>query len=62
MTDRGIERTDAVMTFDGRSRESGERVKTVDAALAAAKSCFALYKTCREAYPKACTEANLPIE
>jgi hypothetical protein len=62
MADRGIERIDAVMTFDGRSRESGERAKTVDAALAAAKSCFALYKTCRDTYPKACTESNLPIE
>ena len=39
MTDRGIERTDAVLTYDGQSRAAGERLKTVDAALAAAKAC-----------------------
>jgi hypothetical protein len=61
-TDRGLELQDAVLTYDGRSREAGDRIKTVDAALTAAKSCYALYLTCHEAFPKACSEANLPIE
>jgi hypothetical protein len=61
-TDRGLERPDAILTYDGRSREAGDRVKTIDAALAAAKQCYALYQVCREAFPKACSEANLPIE
>lgn len=61
-TDRALEKPDAILTYDGRSREAGDRVKTIDAALAAAKSCYALYQTCREAFPKACSEANLPIE
>ena len=37
MTDRGLERADAVLTYDGQSRAAGERVKTIEAALAAAK-------------------------
>jgi hypothetical protein len=62
MTDRVMERQDAVLTYDGRAREAGDHVKTIDAALAAAKPCYALYQTCREAFPKACTEAELPLE
>ena len=37
MTDRGLERDDAVLTYDGQSRAAGDRLKTIDAALAAAK-------------------------
>jgi hypothetical protein len=62
MTDRGIERVDAVLAYDGRSRDAGLKLKTVEAALAAAKSCFPLYKICRESYPKACSETDLPIK
>ncbi len=60
MTDRGIERADAVLTYDGQSRAAGERLKTVDAALAAAKSCPALYQTCQEAFSKLCKEPLAP--
>jgi len=60
MTDRGIERADAVLTYDGQSRAAGERVKTIDAGLAAAKSCPALYLACREAFSKQCNEAPVP--
>ena len=42
MTDRGIERDDAVLTYDGQSRAAGDRAKTIDEALAAANSCPAL--------------------
>ena len=61
MTDRGIERTDAVLTYDGQSRVAGERLKTIDAALTAAKACPALYHACQEAYPKACGETLSPM-
>ncbi len=60
ITDRGIERTDAVLTYDGQSRAAGERLKTVDAALAAAKACPALYQACQEAFSKQCSEPLLP--
>ena len=32
MVDRGIERSDAVLTYDGQSRAAGDRLKTIDAA------------------------------
>jgi hypothetical protein len=60
MTDRGIERADAVLTYDGQSRAAGDRVKTIDAALTAAKSCPALYQACREAFSKQCNETLAP--
>ncbi|MGH6673280.1 MAG: hypothetical protein ACRECE_12995 [Xanthobacteraceae bacterium] len=60
-TDRGLERDDAILTYDGQSRAAGERVKTIDAALAAAKICPALYRLCHAAYPKACSEPLAPL-
>jgi hypothetical protein len=60
MTDRGIERIDAVLTYDPQSRAAGDRVKSVDAALAAAQSCPALYQACQAAYPKACSDTLPP--
>jgi hypothetical protein len=60
MTDRGIERADAVLTYDGQSRAAGDKVKSIDAALAAAKSCPALYQSCHDAYAKQCNEALAP--
>lgn len=60
MTDRGLERADAVLTYDGQSRATGERLKTVDAALAAAKSCPTLYQACQEAFSKQCSEPLAP--
>jgi hypothetical protein len=61
MVDRGIERLDAVLIYDPQSRASGDRVKTIDAALAAAKVCPPLYQACREANPKACSETLVPL-
>lgn len=60
MTDRGIERADAVLTYAGQSRAAGERHKTIEAALAGVKACPALYQACREAYPKQCSEPLAP--
>jgi hypothetical protein len=60
MTDRGVERVDAVLTYDPQSRAAGDRLKTVDAALAAAQACPELYEACQAAYPKACSERLPP--
>jgi hypothetical protein len=60
MTERGIERADAVLTYDGQARAAGERLKTIEAGLAAAKACPALYRACRQAYPKQCDEPIAP--
>lgn len=57
MTDRGLERNDAVLTYDAQSSAAGDRDKTIDEALADAKACPALYRTCQEVYPKACDES-----
>jgi hypothetical protein len=59
MTERGIERIDAVLIYDPQSRAAGDRFKTVEAAQAAAQACPALYDACQAAYPKACSE-HLP--
>jgi hypothetical protein len=60
MTDRGLERADAVLTYDGPSRAAGEKLKSVDAALAAAKACPALYQSCHDAFAKQCSESLAP--
>jgi hypothetical protein len=60
MTDRGLERVDAVLVYDAQARAAGDRLKTIDAALAAAKVCPALYQICQEANPKACSERLAP--
>jgi hypothetical protein len=61
MTQRSIERAEAVLTYDGQSRAAGERLKTVEAALAAAKDCPALYQACQEAFSKQCSEPLAPL-
>jgi hypothetical protein len=53
--DRGIDRDNAVLTYDAQSRVAGDRVKTIEAALAAAKACPELYQACQAAHPKACS-------
>jgi hypothetical protein len=56
MGERGIERTEAVLTYDAYSRAAGARLKTIDAALAAAKVCPLLYQACQAAHAKECGE------
>jgi hypothetical protein len=62
MNDRGLERADAVLTYDGQSRAAGERLKTIEAALTAAKVCPALYQACQQAYSKQCYEPLPPTD
>ncbi len=61
MNDRNIERDEAVLIFDGQSRAAGDRVKTIDEAMVASRSCPALYAACQEAHAKECSEALAPI-
>jgi len=56
MTDRGLERADAVLTYDSSSRAAADRVKTIDTGQAAVQSCPALYQACRDAFSKQCSE------
>jgi len=60
MSERGIERPDAVLTYDGQSRAAGEHLKSIDAALAAAKPCTALYQACQAEHAKQCAEPLTP--
>jgi hypothetical protein len=59
--DRGLDRDNAVLTYDAQSRAAGDRVKTIETGLSAAKACPALYEACQHAYPKACGERLLPL-
>lgn len=61
VTDRGLDRDNAVLTYDGPARAAGDRDKTIDAALAAVKTCPALYEACQAAYPKACSGTLVPL-
>lgn len=61
MGERGIERTEAVLTYDAFSRAAGARLKTIDAALAAAKICPPLYQACQTAHSKECNEPLPPM-
>jgi hypothetical protein len=60
MADRGVERVDAVLTYDPQTRAAEDRLKTVEAAESAAQACPVLYQACRAAYPKACSEQLPP--
>jgi hypothetical protein len=60
MTDRGIERVDAVLIYDPQSRAAGDRAKTIDAALAAANACPALYQACQAGHSKECSDTLAP--
>jgi hypothetical protein len=60
MADRGVERVDAVLTYDPQAHAAEDKLKTVEAAQDAAVACTALYEACRAAYPKSCSERLPP--
>lgn len=60
MGERAIERPEAALTYDPHARAAGERLTSIDAALAAARACPALYRACRETHPKQCDEPLSP--
>src|SRR5271169_1267454 len=61
MTERGLERIDAVLIYDEQSRAAGDRIKTIDSALTAAQACPALYQACQRANSKMCNEPLSPL-
>jgi hypothetical protein len=61
MAQRGLERADAVLTYDGASRAAGDRLKSIEAALSATKDCPAVYHACQEAFAKQCNETLAPL-
>ena len=58
VADRKVTREDAVMTYDNVAHSAGDRFKSVEAALQAAKPCPELYKVCRGAFPQVCNDAS----
>jgi hypothetical protein len=61
MTERGLERIDAVLIYDEQSRAAGDRIKTIDSALTAVQACPALYQACQQANSKMCNEPLSPL-
>jgi hypothetical protein len=59
VADRGVAREDAMLTYDARATEEGERHKTIEAAEQAIKPCPALYQMCRDAFAKICSEPTV---
>ena len=60
IADRKVSREEAVVAYDPVASSSGERVKTLEAAMTAAKPCPELYQACHGAYPQVCSERSLP--
>jgi len=58
VADRKVTREDAVMTYDNVAHSAGDRFKSVEAALQAAKPCAELYKVCRGAFPQVCNDSS----
>ena len=57
IADRKLARDEAVLTYDPLATQNGDRLKTVEAALQAAKPCAELYKICRGAFPQVCNDS-----
>jgi hypothetical protein len=55
--DRKLARDEAVMTYDPVASSAGDRLKSIEAALQAAKPCPELYQACRSAHPQICNDA-----
>lgn len=60
VADRKLSREEAILTYDPMAGASGDRMKTVDAAVQAARPCPELYLACHGAYPQVCPERSLP--
>lgn len=56
--DRKLARQEAMLTYDPIGNGAGDRLKTIDAALQAAKPCAELLKVCRVAHPQACADSR----
>jgi hypothetical protein len=58
IADRKLGRDEAVLAYDAAANSAGERLKSVEAALQAAKPCPELYRTCRSAHPQMCSDPS----
>ena len=58
VADRKLARDEAVMTYDVVATSNGDRLKTTDAAVQAAKPCPELYTTCRGVFPQVCNDTS----
>lgn len=58
IADRKLARDEAVITYDVVASANGDRLKTADAAVQAAKPCPELYKACRAAFPQVCNDTS----
>jgi hypothetical protein len=56
--DRKLARQEAMLTYDPIGNSAGDRLKTIDAALQAAKPCAEFLKICRAAQPQACADSR----
>lgn len=59
IADRKIAREEAVLTYDPISSAAGERIKTVETGVTAAKPCPELYQACRTAHPQMCNDTQI---
>lgn len=59
VADRKLTRDEAVIAYDPVASANGDRIKTIDAAMQAAKPCPELYRSCRGAFPQLCNDASL---
>jgi hypothetical protein len=59
MMDRGLSQDDAVQTFDGQAASTGDRLKSIEAAVKAVEPCPALHETCRTSVAKICSEKSV---
>lgn len=58
IADRKLARDEAVITYDVVASANGDRLKTADAAVQAAKPCPELYQACRGAFPQVCNDTG----
>jgi hypothetical protein len=56
IADRGVNRENAIMTYDAKANEAGGQIKTVDSGLTAARPCPELYQACHAAFSKICND------
>jgi hypothetical protein len=59
MTDRGLSQEDAVQAFDGQAASTGDKLKSIEAAVKAAEPCPALHETCRASAAKICNDKSV---
>lgn len=58
VADRKLTRDEAVIIYDPTASASGDRVKSTETAVQAAKTCPELYKACRGVFPQVCNDTS----